>query len=162
MDMETARLILYDRSTGVVALTVVDALPLAELEGLLELRHVFNVNCFPVSGEKSTSMRTCPCGPDSSIKQKMQGSSMINATHDRLPPGGRSIAKSIHSGVELNRRTFLDPGPVGNRDASRGEDLRKAGSCGLSDRSLSLYMNADLRSPRGTSRWRTAATNKKV
>ena len=51
MDMETGSLILYDRSTGVVSLTVVDALPLAELEGFLELRHVFNVNRVPVSGE---------------------------------------------------------------------------------------------------------------
>ena len=41
MDMETVRLILYDRSTGVVTLTVVDALPLAKLKCLLELRHVF-------------------------------------------------------------------------------------------------------------------------
>ena len=49
--METVRLILYDRSTVVVTLTVVDALPLAELEGLLELRHVFNVDRVPVSGE---------------------------------------------------------------------------------------------------------------
>ena len=40
MDMETERLILYDRSTGVVTITVADALPLAKLEGLLELRHV--------------------------------------------------------------------------------------------------------------------------
>ena len=48
MDMETVRLILYDRSTGVVSLTVVDALPLAELEGLLELRHVFSVDRIPV------------------------------------------------------------------------------------------------------------------
>ena len=51
MDMETGRLILNDRSTGVVTLTVVDTLPLAELEGLLELRHVFHVNRVPVSGE---------------------------------------------------------------------------------------------------------------
>ena len=43
MDMETVRLILYDRST--------DALPLAELEGLLEVHHVFSVNRIPVSGE---------------------------------------------------------------------------------------------------------------
>ena len=43
MDMESGSLILYDRSTGVVSLTVVDALPLAELECFLELRHVFNV-----------------------------------------------------------------------------------------------------------------------
>ena len=50
MDTETVRLILYDRSTGEVTLTVVDALPLAELEVLLELRHVFNVNRVPVSG----------------------------------------------------------------------------------------------------------------
>ena len=40
MDVETVRLILYDRSTGVVTLTVVDTLPLAKLESLLELRHV--------------------------------------------------------------------------------------------------------------------------
>ena len=45
------RLILFDRSTSAVTLTVVDALPLAELEGLLELRHVFNVDRVPVSGE---------------------------------------------------------------------------------------------------------------
>ena len=32
MDMETVRLIVYDRSTGVVTLIVVDALPLAELK----------------------------------------------------------------------------------------------------------------------------------
>ena len=51
MDMETVRLLLYDRSTRVVTLTVADALPLAELEGLLELRHVFNVNRVPVNGE---------------------------------------------------------------------------------------------------------------
>ena len=38
MDMKTVRLILYDRSTGEVTLTVVDALPLAKLEDLLELR----------------------------------------------------------------------------------------------------------------------------
>ena len=43
----------------------------------------------------------------------------LNATHNRLPPGGRSIDKPIHSGVELNQRTFLDPSPVGKRDASR-------------------------------------------
>ena len=36
---------------GVVTLTVVDALPLAKLEGLLERRHVFSVNGVPVSGE---------------------------------------------------------------------------------------------------------------
>ena len=51
MDMKTIRLILYDRSTGIVTLTVVDALPLAKLEGLLELRHVLNMNRVPVSGE---------------------------------------------------------------------------------------------------------------
>ena len=45
MDMETVGLILYDRSTVVVTLTVVD------VEGLLELRHVFNVDLVPVSGE---------------------------------------------------------------------------------------------------------------
>ena len=27
--------------------------------------------------------------------------------------------KPIHSGVELNQRTFLDPGTVGKRDAFR-------------------------------------------
>ena len=63
MDMETVRLILYDRSTGIVTLTVVDALPLAELEGLLELRHVFKVDRIPVSGEvahldKNVSLRS--------------------------------------------------------------------------------------------------------
>ena len=51
MDKETVRLILYDRSTGVVTLTVVDALPRVELESLLAFRHVFNVNRFAVSGE---------------------------------------------------------------------------------------------------------------
>ena len=51
MDMETVTLILYDRSTSVVTLTVVDALPLAELEGLLELRHVLCADRIPVSGE---------------------------------------------------------------------------------------------------------------
>ena len=44
MDMETVRLILDDRSTSVLTLPVVDALPLAELD-------VFNVNRVPVSGE---------------------------------------------------------------------------------------------------------------
>ena len=47
MDMKTIRLILYHRSTGIVTLTVADALPLAKLEGLLEL----NMNRVPVSGE---------------------------------------------------------------------------------------------------------------
>ena len=51
MDTETVRLILYDRSTGEVTLTVVDALPLAKLEVLLELCHVFTVDRVPVSGE---------------------------------------------------------------------------------------------------------------
>ena len=51
MDMKTVRLILNDRSSGVVTLTVVNALPLAELERLLELRQVFSVNGVPVSGE---------------------------------------------------------------------------------------------------------------
>ena len=51
MDVETVRLILYNRSTGVVALIAGDALPLAKLESLLELRHVFNMNRIPVSGE---------------------------------------------------------------------------------------------------------------
>ena len=51
MDMETVRLILNDCSTGVVTLTVVEHLPLAKLEGLLELRHVLNMNRVPVSGE---------------------------------------------------------------------------------------------------------------
>ena len=50
MDMETVRLILYDRSTDVVTLTVVDTLPLVKLEGLLEHHHVFNMNRVPVSG----------------------------------------------------------------------------------------------------------------
>ena len=63
MDMETVGLILYDCSTGVVTLNVVDALPLAELEGILELRHVFSVNRVPVSGEiihldENASMRS--------------------------------------------------------------------------------------------------------
>ena len=61
--METVRLILYDRSTGVVTLPVVGALPRALLEGLLELRHVFNVNRVPVSGDiihldESVSLRS--------------------------------------------------------------------------------------------------------
>ena len=51
MDMETVRLILYDRLTGVVTLTVVDALPLAEPESILEFRQVFNVNRVTVGGE---------------------------------------------------------------------------------------------------------------
>ena len=51
IDMEAVRLVLNDGSTGVVTLTVVDALPLAELEGLLEFRHVFCVDGMPVSGE---------------------------------------------------------------------------------------------------------------
>ena len=36
MDMESVRLVLNDGSTGVVAFTVSDALPLAEHEGLLD------------------------------------------------------------------------------------------------------------------------------
>ena len=63
MDMETVRLILNDSSTDVVTLTVVDALPLAELEGLLGLRHVFTVDRIPVSCEvfhldKNVSLRS--------------------------------------------------------------------------------------------------------
>ena len=51
MDMAAVRRVLNDGSTSLVALTVVDALPLAELEGLLEFRHVFCVDGIPVSGE---------------------------------------------------------------------------------------------------------------
>ena len=49
MDVEAVRLVLNDSSTGIV--TVVDALPFAELEGLLELCHVLSMNSVPVSGK---------------------------------------------------------------------------------------------------------------
>ena len=51
MDVEAVRRVLNDRSTGIVTLTVIDALPFAELDGLLELRHLFNVIRVLVSGE---------------------------------------------------------------------------------------------------------------
>ena len=51
MDVEAVRLVLNDSSTGIVTLTVVDALPFAKLEGLLKLCHVLSMNSGPVSGE---------------------------------------------------------------------------------------------------------------
>ena len=51
MDMDTVRLILYDRSTSIITVTVVDALPFAKVEGLLELLHVLSMNSVPVSGK---------------------------------------------------------------------------------------------------------------
>ena len=51
MDVEAVRLVLNDSSTSIVTLTVVDALPFAKLEGLLELRHVLSMNSIPVSGK---------------------------------------------------------------------------------------------------------------
>ena len=50
MDVEAVRLILNGSSTCMVTLTVVDALPFAKLESLLELRHVLNMDSVPVSG----------------------------------------------------------------------------------------------------------------
>ena len=51
MDVEAVRLVLNDGSTGIVTLTVVNALSFAKLEGLLELCHVLSMNSVPVSGK---------------------------------------------------------------------------------------------------------------
>ena len=51
MGVEAVRLVLNDSSTGTVTLTVVDALPFAKLEGLLELCHVLSMNSVPVTGK---------------------------------------------------------------------------------------------------------------
>ena len=50
MDVEAVRMVLNDSSTGIVTLTVVDALPHSKLEGLLELCHVLSMNSIPLSG----------------------------------------------------------------------------------------------------------------
>ena len=67
MDVEAVRLVLNDSSTGIVTLTVVDALPFAKLEGLLKLCHVLRMNSVPVSGkivhldENVPAVLTHPC-----------------------------------------------------------------------------------------------------
>ena len=51
VDMETVRLVLNHGPTSVVTCTVVDTFSLAELESLLEFRHVFCVDCVSMSAK---------------------------------------------------------------------------------------------------------------
>ena len=97
MDMEAVRLVQNDGSTGVVTLTVLDALSLTELEGLLEFRHVFFVDRIPVSGKLDEDMslrsRLTHQAEDARVVAQSSVARVLNATHNRLLPCGWSIDK---------------------------------------------------------------------
>ena len=132
--------------TSVVTLTVVDALPLAELEGLVEFRHVFCVDRLPVSGEvvhldedMSLRSRLTHHAEYTRVVARPSVAKVLNATHNRLPPGGWSIDKPLHGSVELDQGTLLGPGPVGERDATMGKTFVELALWPISEISVTLH-----------------------
>ena len=168
LNVETVWLVLTDGPTSVVTLAVVDALPHTEHERHPKFCRVFYMDSIPVGGEivcldKDTALRSRPTQQTENARVVAWPSVSEVCNAAQLSSSRRSERSQV---LTLQRWAGSRRLPQSNIPSARGmppvRRLAKSLLFGRSARPSSLFMKAEVRSPRAISQWRPAAMNKKV